>query len=524
MVRGSRLSLRAMLLIAAALVCAGSAGVLIAALKGMSSAALFLGQTHHSYEQLVLVSQLEADILVLLLDEQQASARGKSAPARLQQEQDFEKTLAIYIASIRSDLESRRRGGAADAAGDELEQGLAMRDMFRGLLAELGSGASGREVSGDTRAAAFHQRTADLRARVRRIVEGERSEVAQAIEAMATMRQGFARLAFLVAAAAIGGLAVMLAFLNRSLIAPIAALGHGAQRIGIGNLDARVEPRGARDVAELGQQFNLMAERLADQQSQLQASNETLERTVRERTRQLEAKSEQLAGIDRSRRLFFSKVSHELRTPVTVLRGEAEVALRSNRADLANLREALGHIVANSDILERRLADLLALARAEDGRVALEKRTVDLSVCLREARDLAQAYARSSGVDMVVEGSASNLQVVGDASWLRQAMLAIVDNAVKHSPPGGKVALRARSSGASVEIEISDEGEGAAAEALYRLFEPYFQTEDGARRGGSGLGLAVARWVTEQHGGSIGARNLEDGGFAVTMTLPFEAA
>lgn len=232
-----------------------------------------------------------------------------------------------------------------------------------------------------------------------------------------------------------------------------------------------------------------------------------------------------MTAIDRSRRLFFSKISHELRTPVTVLRGEAEVALRNSQTGEAGLRDALQHIVANSDVLQRRLADMMALAHAEDGRLSIARQRVDLVECVRDAAEFARAFAASSGVRLVADIETSRAQIDGDASWLRQALLALIDNAVKHSPENGWVTMRlTRNTNGSFSVEVSDQGPGVPADALPHLFDPYFQTDGGKLLGGSGLGLAVARWVMVQHGGEIAARNFERGGLAVTITISSEPA
>ncbi len=216
MPRGSHLSLRSILFVAAGLIAGGSSGILLASLSGLSSASLFLQRAYHSYEQLALVSQLESDILVLLLEEEQGAAERdvplSPAGARAQ---DIERTLAVYLASIRSELESRRGTGEADGAAGELEQALALRDLFRAMLGDLGRTGEKPGRSGDgIRPAIAAQRTADLRARVHRIVEGERAEVAEAIEAMAATRSRFQRWAIVIGAAAVGGLLAMLLYLS----------------------------------------------------------------------------------------------------------------------------------------------------------------------------------------------------------------------------------------------------------------------------------------------------------------------
>ena len=243
------------------------------------------------------------------------------------------------------------------------------------------------------------------------------------------------------------------------------------------------------------------------------AANRRLSGDVAERT-------QQLAMFERSRRLFFAKVSHELRTPVTVMRGEAEVALSDPGSDAAPLRDALDRVIANSEFLEHRIEELLSLARAEHGELPLDRQSLDLRDVVDGARQAASAYARSLDVELVYDAPGRPLPIVGDARWLQQALVAILDNGVKFSPIGGAVAMSLEGDEATISIVIKDQGAGIPAGELPRIFDAYYQTETGRERGGTGLGLALARWIIERHGGYIVATNAATGGCVMTITLP----
>lgn len=239
-------------------------------------------------------------------------------------------------------------------------------------------------------------------------------------------------------------------------------------------------------------------------------------------TSEVSARTADLAAIDRSRRLFFAKASHELRSPVTVMRGDAEVALASPAADVEALRGALGHVVASADFLEHRIGELLGLAQAEDGKLALHFATIDLGATAAQAATTAQSYADSA--DVTIERDlARGLAVEGDARWLGQAMLAIIDNAVKFSPHKGAVRIAVARHDGAATVTIADRGIGVGATELPRIFDAYYQADAGTQRGGTGLGLALARWVVEQHRGSITAANDPAGGCVITLSLPVAA-
>lgn len=238
--------------------------------------------------------------------------------------------------------------------------------------------------------------------------------------------------------------------------------------------------------------------------------------------REVSARTADLAEVDRSRRLFFAKASHELRSPVTVMRGEAEVALAGPAADPRDLRDALRQVVAHADFLEHRIGELLGLAQAEDGKISLDFATLDLGATAVAVAATARSYADAA--EVAIEPVApTGLTVKGDARWLGQAMLAIVDNAVKFSPSGGAVRIAVERRDDAATVVIADRGIGVAAPELPRIFDAYYQTEAGNKRGGTGLGLALARWVVEQHNGSIVAANDPAGGCVITLSLPVAA-
>lgn len=244
----------------------------------------------------------------------------------------------------------------------------------------------------------------------------------------------------------------------------------------------------------------------------LLAANRKLEGKVASRTARL-------VEIDRSRRLFFAKTGHELRTPVTAMRTEAEVALTDPAATLPHLRDALHQIVVQAGLLDRRVEDLLGLARAEDGKIALQDDAVDLSAVVAEAAQQATPHARSAEVALAIDATSDALPVRGDAKWLVQALVAILDNGVKFSPTGATLRLSTERNEKETRIAITDTGPGVLPAELPRVFDAYYQTADGTSRGGSGLGLALARWVVEQHGGTIAAHN-DNPGCTILIRLP----
>jgi len=246
----------------------------------------------------------------------------------------------------------------------------------------------------------------------------------------------------------------------------------------------------------------------------------SLWRANRDLAGQVAARTEDLLAVDRSRRLFFAKASHELRTPVTALRSVAEVALASMGAACGgDARAVLGDVVAQAQFLGHRIDEMLALASAEEGRPVLALVPCDLRAVMAGVAAAAGAYARSVEVEIVCEQPDSAVMVMADARWLGQAVLAVVDNGLKFSDPGGRLRMELQVAGGEAVMGVTDAGPGILPKELPRIFDAYYQAEAGRERGGTGLGLALARWVAEQHGGWVRAENLAGGGCRVVLGL-----
>ena len=219
-----------------------------------------------------------------------------------------------------------------------------------------------------------------------------------------------------------------------------------------------------------------------------------------------------LSAIDASRRLFFAKASHELRTPITVMRMEAELALSTPGA----ADDALRQVMAQADFVEHRIAELLALARADDGQLRLNFTRSNIGDIASDAIGAVRRYADSHGVTLRFDQKEA-ATLLADGRWLTQSIVAVLDNAIKFSDEDGEVDIRV----VEASITVTDNGIGLLPDAMPRIFDAFYQTDESAK-GGSGLGLALARWVVEQHGGTITAQNLDQGGCCVRIDLPFQ--
>jgi signal transduction histidine kinase len=217
-------------------------------------------------------------------------------------------------------------------------------------------------------------------------------------------------------------------------------------------------------------------------------------------------------------RAFVDDASHELRTPLATHRAELELALRYASSE-EELRAAITSAVAEAERLSRLAEDLLVLARASEGKLALRLEGVPAMPLLESVRDRMATAAAAAEREVSADG-ADGISVTGDRPRLEQALGNLADNALRHGR--GPVTLWARDQDGRVRLGVTDEGHGFPAEYLPRAFER-FSRGDPARTGeGAGLGLAIVEAIARAHGGEAGAENRPGGGAEAWIELPME--
>jgi signal transduction histidine kinase len=291
-----------------------------------------------------------------------------------------------------------------------------------------------------------------------------------------------------------GGAALILALLfayliSRWVAAPLQDMSAAVQAVAEGG-QTQVRLEGPKEVRELGQAFNQMTRRVhASQQSQ---------------------------------RDFVANVSHELKTPLTSIQGFAQAMLDGTARSPEELEKSAQIIYDESGRMHRLVIDLLDLARLDAGTADLERVSLDLAAMLRAIGEKFAPQSQSTQVALTTEIEPLPT-FIGDGDRLAQVFTNMVDNALKHTPAGGQVALRARQVGDQVEISVSDSGPGIPQEELNRIFERFYQLDKSRSGGdgrGAGLGLAIAREIVNAHGGHINAASEARRGSTFTVTLP----
>jgi len=279
-------------------------------------------------------------------------------------------------------------------------------------------------------------------------------------------------------------------FLARRALGPVERMARRAREINAERLSARLEIENPQD--EIG--------RLAG------AFNETLA--------QLERSFEQL-------RRFTSDASHELRTPLTAIQTVGEIGLRG-APTAEHYRTVIESMLEETGRLTRLVESLLTIARADSGQIQLARADIGVLGLVQEVAAFVEVLADDKQQELVIEGDES-LHTCGDRAILRQIVMNLFDNAIKHTPTGSSISARVREhDGRMLSIEVEDTGPGIAPGHRDRIFERFYRVDEGRSRdsGGAGLGLAIAKWGAEAHGGRLELDCPRTGGSVFRVVLP----
>jgi len=279
--------------------------------------------------------------------------------------------------------------------------------------------------------------------------------------------------------------------LTRTGLRPLRAIAQSTQRISAHNLAERLNPADwPGELHELAAAFNAMLDRLQD-------------------------------SFDRLTE-FSADIAHALRNPINNLRGEAEVALGQVRS-LADYQQTLGSSLEEYERLARMIDGLLFIARTDNPAATIEHSPLTARAELDAVHDFYEALASEKKVAVHCEGEA---RLTGDPMLLRRAVSNLLANALKHTPPGGKIVLAARNlADGSAEIRVNDNGPGIAAEHLPRIFDRFYQVSKSRDQTslGAGLGLAIVQSIMRLHKGQATVSSELDRGTTVNLTFPPQA-
>ena len=287
-------------------------------------------------------------------------------------------------------------------------------------------------------------------------------------------------------------------FLARKSLAPVVTMGEQAARIGASNLNERIPVPGKNtELGRLARIFNDLLSRLDESFAQ--------------------------------QKRFMADASHELRTPVAVVCGESEVALSQPTREEKEYRESLSIVNDEGQRLTRMVEDLFTLARADAGEYPLLVADFYLDESVNECVRSVRSLGAQKNLVISYEAPASEIAFRGDEPLVRRMVLNLLHNAIKYTPAGGQVRVSVKEQQQQCEVVISDTGPGIPAAAQAHVFDRFFRVDKARSRdeslngSGAGLGLSIAKWVAELHGGSIALERSNGAGSTFIISLPLRS-
>jgi heavy metal sensor kinase len=435
------------------------------------------------YDRLDSTLRNEVRALAASLEHQMTQGKTESEAALIVQEERFASRQATAIFDANGQLiaeKPTRSGKHARLPAINLLQ--ADDTYFYSILEEEDGGRDGRRIA------------------VKRIPNNSTGQsyifaVSQPLDRVAEELMSMRRILFIAVplALALAGLGGW--FLARRSLAPVVTMSERARRIGAENLEERLPIVNPRD--ELG--------RLAA------TFNELLTR---------------LEGSFQQQLRFMADASHELRTPLFVLRTATDVTLGREHREENEYREALRIASEQTHRLTRIVEDMFTLARADAGNRTLDESDFYLDELIAEAARAASVLSESKGVRLeLINGM--DMLCHGDEGLLRQMVMNLLGNAIKHTPSGGVVRVSLDRLNGQYVIKVSDTGTGVPVEAQPHIFERFYRADkarSSADGGGAGLGLAIARWITEAHDGQLELERSDETGSVFIASVPAPSA
>jgi two-component system phosphate regulon sensor histidine kinase PhoR len=230
----------------------------------------------------------------------------------------------------------------------------------------------------------------------------------------------------------------------------------------------------------------------------------------------------ELRRLENIRKDFVANVSHELRTPVANIKGYAETLLDGAMKDERHAEEFIRIIQADSDRLAQLVEDLLDLSKIESGKLTLKlaPRSVG-NTAARVMRQLGK-QAEAKKINMKEDIRQGLPDVMADETLISQVLFNLIDNAIKYTPDGGRIEVRARDAGDFVRVDVEDTGVGIMEKDLPRIFERFYRVDKARSRqmGGTGLGLSIVKHIVQEHGGEVSVQSVPGKGSVFSFTIP----
>ena len=343
--------------------------------------------------------------------------------------------------------------------------------------------------------------------------------------------------------------------ISRPILAAVAEIRDAAIAIGQGERNLRLPVRNRDELGLLAVVFNRMTARLRRGEQRVAEDRLALETTIADRTADLRAVNEKLSEIDASRRRFFADVSHELRTPLTVILGECEIAMSASTMSASTMsapalvladagpeamvagqalpdtafardRAAFGVIRRRAQRLQRRVEDMLRVARSESGTIELQHRRVSLQAVCTSAIEAFEGATKRKDIAIRLTADPADVAIDGDFEWLRQIVEGMIDNALRYAKGATLIEMVVGEVGGRAMLSIRDNGAGWGVPDPQSLIVRFARRGTVASISGHGIGLSLVSWVVDKHGGSVKLSTADAplNGAEISIVLPLARA
>lgn len=236
----------------------------------------------------------------------------------------------------------------------------------------------------------------------------------------------------------------------------------------------------------------------------------------------LESVISELRLLEKVRQDFVANVSHELRTPLANIKGYAETLLSGALDDRENAKDFLHIIYKESDRLSKLIDDLLDLSKIESGKMKMEFKPVELKPIVLRVTDILKKFALDKSTRIEIDIPDGLPKLLGDENRVTQALINLVDNAIKYTPENGSVKISGSTQDGFVKIDIEDTGIGIPKKDLPRIFERFYRVDKARSRelGGTGLGLSIVKHIAQAHGGDVHVASTPGKGSIFSFVIP----
>lgn len=518
-------SLKGQLAIGAGLIGLVALAAVALAMIGMRQVDARIGISVAAERRIERYSVLSTQVSSFIVIAAEAIQRGLGPEARADRLDRLADDIAITFKRLRLDQE--RAMAELDSMGLDVQSrratqsiGIArMEALFNNTHAGLLAEAAGRDrLQGqiDAFASGFDPL-------LNSVISAEMRIRGEIIDGIAGLRRTLTVAALGIAAMTLALLAGFYFGLVRPQFRRLDRLRSAAKQIGQGDFAIELPEERDDEIGALFAETNRMAAALAHRKAEVDREWTQLNATISERTAELRQAVSELARVDENRRRFFADIGHELRTPLTVILMEAEIG----QTGRASPEQAFATIRARALRLNRRIDDMLRIARSDSGLLELADAPFDLAEATRDAVAEMKSALDSAGMTLTCAAEAPVI-AQGDANWVRQVVAGLIQNALRHARAGGRIAVCVSRTGGSACVAVADNGPGVDPAEQAGIFERFQRGRGAAASEGFGIGLAFAAWVVQRQGGEItlqsplsGADRLGDlPGTKVTVCIP----